>query len=144
MRISDWSSDVCSSDLKPLLGRWRWFAVTLCTTIATGILFWGVAEPLFHLNEPPKMLGLKPGSDAAATFAMSTMFLHWTLTPYAIYTVAALAFAIVYYNRREPFRLDRKSTRRTPVTHANLVCRIPLEKKNKRLLFHTQNKKRQQ
>src|SRR3546814_6850193 len=30
----------------PLLGRWRWFAVTLCTTIATGILFWGVAEPL--------------------------------------------------------------------------------------------------
>src|SRR3546814_3962121 len=106
MRISDWSSDVCSSDLKPLLGRWRWFAVTLCTTIATGILFWGVAEPLFHLNEPPKMLGLKPGSDAAATFAMSTMFLHWTLTPYAIYTVAALAFAIVYYNRREPFRLS--------------------------------------
>src|SRR3546814_5233501 len=52
------------------------------------------------------MLGLKPGSDAAATFAMSTMFLHWTLTPYAIYTVAALAFAIVYYNRREPFRLS--------------------------------------
>src|SRR3546814_14924014 len=65
---------------KPLLGRWRWFAVTLCTTIATGILFWGVAEPLFHLNEPPKMLGLKPGSDAAAPFAMSTMFLYWTLT----------------------------------------------------------------
>lgn len=91
---------------KPLLGRWRWFAVTLCTTIATGILFWGVAEPLFHLNAPPKMLGLAPGSDAAATFAMSTMFLHWTLTPYAIYTVAALAFAIVYYNRREPFRLS--------------------------------------
>ena len=24
---------------------------------------------------------------------MSTMFLHWTLTPYAIYTVAGLAFA---------------------------------------------------
>src|SRR3546814_13823347 len=82
---------------KPLLGRWRWFAVTLCTTIATGILFWGVAEPLFHLNEPPKMLGLKPGSDAAATFALSTMFLHWTLTPYAIDTVPPLAFATVYY-----------------------------------------------
>src|SRR3546814_19350815 len=53
-------------DAKPLLDRWRWFAVTLCTTIATGILFWGVAEPLFHLNEPPKMLGLEPGSDGAA------------------------------------------------------------------------------
>ncbi len=91
---------------RPLLGRWRWFAVMLCTTIATGILFWGAAEPLFHLNEPPAMLGLEPGSEAAATFAMSTMFLHWTLTPYAIYTVAALAFALVYYNRREPFSLS--------------------------------------
>ena len=91
---------------QPLLGRWRWFAVTLCTTIATGILFWGVAEPLFHLNDPPSLLGLVPGSDAAATFAMSTMFLHWTLTPYAIYTVAALAFALVYYNRGEPFSLS--------------------------------------
>ena len=90
----------------PLLGRWRWFAVTLCTTIATGILFWGAAEPLFHLNDPPAMLGLEPGSDAAATFAMSTMFLHWTLTPYAIYTVAALAFALLYYNRSEPFSLS--------------------------------------
>lgn len=93
-------------DAKPVLNRWRWFAVTLCTTIATGILFWGAAEPLFHLNDPPAMLGLQPGSDAAATFAMSTMFLHWTLTPYAIYTVAALAFALVYYNHGEPFSLS--------------------------------------
>jgi choline-glycine betaine transporter len=93
-------------DAQPLLGRWRWFSVMLCTTIATGILFWGAAEPLFHLNAPPAMLGLTPGSDGAATFAMSTMFLHWTLTPYAIYTVAGLAFALVYYNRREPFSLS--------------------------------------
>lgn len=93
-------------DAKPLLGPWRWFAVTLCTTIATGILFWGVAEPLFHLNAPPEMLGLEPGSEAAATFAMSTMYLHWTLTPYAIYTVPALAFALVYYNRRDAFSLS--------------------------------------
>ena len=91
---------------EPILSRWRWFAVTLCTTIATGILFWGAAEPLFHLNDPPPMLGLQPGGDAAATFAMSTMFLHWTLTPYAIYTIAGLAFALVYYNRREPFSLS--------------------------------------
>lgn len=91
---------------QPILTRWRWFAVTLCTTIATGILFWGAAEPLFHLNDPPAMLGLEPGSEAAATFAMSTMFLHWTLTPYAIYTVAGLAFALVYYNRSEPFSLS--------------------------------------
>lgn len=30
----------------PLLSKWRWFSVTLCTTIATGILFWGCAEQI--------------------------------------------------------------------------------------------------
>lgn len=99
-------SIIGGENAQPLLGRWRWFAVTLCTTIATGILFWGVAEPLFHLNEPPRGLGLIAGSQGAAIFAMSTMFLHWTFTPYAIYTVAGLAFALVYYNRHEPFRLS--------------------------------------
>src|SRR3546814_20332975 len=68
---------------KPLLGRWRWFAVTLCTTIATGLLFWGVAEPLFHINETPKLPGLQPGSAAAAPFAISPILLKWTLTPHS-------------------------------------------------------------
>lgn len=84
---------------KPILPKWRWFAITLCTTIATGILFWGTAEPIFHLRDYP----LSGETDPA--FAMSTLFLHWTITPYAIYTVAGLAFALAYYNRKQPFSL---------------------------------------
>ena len=37
----------------PVLSKSRWFAVSTCTTIATGILFWGCAEPLFHYAKPP-------------------------------------------------------------------------------------------
>ncbi len=36
-----------------LLSPWRWFAITACTTIATGILFWGIAEPVYHVSAPP-------------------------------------------------------------------------------------------
>src|SRR3546814_11296218 len=54
---------------KPLLGRWRWFAVTPCTTIATGIPFLGVAEALFHPNEPPTTLGSNTRPDRRAHFA---------------------------------------------------------------------------
>ena len=61
---------------QPILSRWRWFAITLCTTIATGILFWGTAEPIYHLITPPL-----PGSEQPEALAMSTMFLHWTITP---------------------------------------------------------------
>lgn len=92
-------------DAKPLLGRWRWFSITLCTTIATGILFWGTAEPLYHLAGPPESSGLAAGTAEAAEFAMSTMYLHWSITPYAIYTLPTLAFALAFYNRKSPFSL---------------------------------------
>lgn len=90
---------------KPILTKWRWFSITICTTIATGLLFWGTAEPLMHLNQPPETMNLVPGSLQARNFAMSAMFMHWTLTPYGIYTLAGLVFAISYYNLRQPFQV---------------------------------------
>jgi glycine betaine transporter len=89
----------------PLLSKWRWFSITLCTTIATGILFWGTAEPLFHLHTPPVSLDIEPNSSQAIGFSISTMYLHWTFIPYGIYTMAGLAFAWSYYNLKQPFSL---------------------------------------
>ncbi|MDX5594338.1 BCCT family transporter [Pseudovibrio sp. SPO723] len=92
-------------DATPILSRWRWFSIALCTTVAIGILFWGTAEPMYHLHGPPASLGLEAGSPEAATFAMSTMFLHWSFTPYAIYTIPSLMFALAYYNLKLPYSL---------------------------------------
>ena len=93
------------AEAKPLLKRWNWFAITLCTTIATGILFWGVAEPLFHVAGPPQFADAEPNSPEAARFALSTMFMHWAITPYAIYAVPSLAFALAYYNLGKNYSL---------------------------------------
>lgn len=90
---------------KPILSKWRWFSITLCTTIAIGILFWGAAEPLYHLHQPPAGLELTPNSIASMRFSMSTMFMHWTLIPYSLYTTAGLMFALMYYNAKRPFSL---------------------------------------
>ncbi len=84
-------------DAVPLLSRWNWFAITLCTTIATGILFWSMAEPMFHLYDSGNR-GIEPQSDAARQFSLVSLFMHWTLSPYAIYTIASLAFALSIYN----------------------------------------------
>ncbi|MFY0601118.1 MAG: BCCT family transporter [Cyclobacteriaceae bacterium] len=89
-----------------LLSKWKWFSITLCTTIATGILFWGTAEPLFHFNNPPASLGIEPAGSAAKIFSMSTMLLHWTISPYAIYTLAALTFSYCFYNLKQPFEVS--------------------------------------
>lgn len=91
------------AEAKPILGKLSWFAVTLCTTIAAGILFWGTAEPMWHLAYPPASLGIEPMSAEAAQFAMETMFLHWTFIPYALYAVPTIVFAFAYYNMNRTF-----------------------------------------
>jgi len=91
---------------KPILSRWNWFAITLCTTIATGILFWGTAESMFHISNPPDFAGVAAHSEGAARFALSSMFMHWTITPYAIYAVPALAFALAHFNLGKPYSLS--------------------------------------
>ena len=90
---------------QPLLTKWRWFSIVLCTTIATGILFWGTAEPVFHLINPTNSLSIDPLSKEAGIFSLSTLYLHWSFTPYAIYTVPALLFAIAFYNQKKTFSL---------------------------------------
>ena len=92
-------------EAKPILSRWRWFAIALCTTLATGVLLWGTAEPLYHLHQPPSNLGILANSPAAARFAMSTMFMHWSFSPYGIYTITALLFALSYYYYRQAFSI---------------------------------------
>lgn len=88
---------------KPLINKMSWFTITLCTTIAAGIMFWGMAEPIWHLAYPPVSLGIEPMSAEAAKFAMETLFLHWTFLPYAIYAVPTVVFAFAYYNMKRSF-----------------------------------------
>lgn len=87
---------------KPRLTRWQWFSINLTTSVAIGILFWGCAEPVYHLWDPAPYDAVAPGSPAAAERALVTMFLHWTFIPYAMYAVPALLFAYTFYNLDKP------------------------------------------
>jgi len=90
---------------KPMLKFSSWFAITLTTTIAT-LTFWSIVEPVYHLSSPPVSLGIDPNSSEAALFSLSTLFLHWTITPYAIYSVPAIVFAFSYYNMKKSYSLS--------------------------------------
>ena len=92
-------------EAQPILNKWKWFAITLCTTIAAGLIFWGTAEPLYHLHQPPAGLSMAANSANARDFAMSTLFMHWSFTPYGIYTITGLVFALAYYNFKQPFSI---------------------------------------
>lgn len=90
-------------DAKPIMSDWNWFAITLCTTIATGCVFWGMVQPIIHMETPAMTWGCEPHSWLAVVKTMSTMFYQWTFVPYAIYALPCVMFAIVYFNRRQPY-----------------------------------------
>ena len=91
---------------KPELSNFAWFTISLTTTMAAGVLFWGPGEPIAHYAYPPtELYGVEPQSPGSLKFAMETMFLHWTIVPYCMYALPAVVFAFMYYNARKPYSI---------------------------------------
>src|SRR3546814_1261275 len=101
MRISDWSSDVCSSDLK----------------------------------KSASIRGTKAKAVAAALSSASEAFIRCSISDASstasIVSTARSSRSTYRVSSSPKTRADRKSTRLTPVTNAQLVCRLLLEKKKR-------------
>ncbi|MGN0962442.1 MAG: BCCT family transporter, partial [Clostridia bacterium] len=89
---------------KPKYTFFQWFAMSLCGGIAIGIVFWGVAEPIIHLSSPA--LGIEPYSGEAVMFSISTCYLHWSITPYALYNLATIPIALAVYNYHQKLSIS--------------------------------------
>jgi glycine betaine transporter len=85
-------------DSEPEFSTFSWVSMMFATGMGIGLMFYGVAEPLTHLNTPP--LGLaEPGSDEAAHLAMEYTFFHWGFHPWAMYAVIGLTIAYFAYRK---------------------------------------------
>ncbi|NLZ94419.1 MAG: BCCT family transporter [Bacteroidales bacterium] len=82
---------------KPEFKDVSWFAMMFSAGIGIGIFFYGVAEPIFHLNIPE---GLQSGS----TFDnFKVMYLHYGIHAWAIYIIFAIGLGYFSYNKGLPF-----------------------------------------
>lgn len=85
-------------DAKPEFSTFSWVSMMFATGMGIGLMFWGVAEPLTHLNTPP--LGMaQPGSPEAAQLSMQYTFFHWGFQPWAMYAVIGLCIAYFAYRK---------------------------------------------
>ena len=92
---------------QPVMSRWAWFVISLCGGIATGIVFWGIAEPVTHyLDGIPLFESIKAQSPLAAKMALSTTYLHWGLAEYCYYCVAGIVIGVAVYNLKLPYRIS--------------------------------------
>ncbi|MCP4230940.1 MAG: BCCT family transporter, partial [bacterium] len=90
------------ADAKPEFSTPDWFAMLFSAGMGIGLLFYGVAEPMFHFVAPP--VG-DPATADAARKAMYLTFLHWGLHPWAIYAVVGLSLAFCNFNMGLPLTI---------------------------------------
>lgn len=82
---------------QPEFGYLPWFAMLFSAGMGIGLLFFSVAEPIYHFQAPPP--GFADGLDPSRLSMAATIF-HWGLHPWALYAVVGLSLA--YFG----FRLD--------------------------------------
>jgi choline/glycine/proline betaine transport protein len=86
-------------DARPEFGYPAWFAMLFSAGMGTGLVFWAVAEPLYHYAEPLFAQGNTP---EAAREAMRYTFFHWGLHPWAIYILFGVAIAYFHFRHDLP------------------------------------------
>lgn len=84
---------------KPEFSTAAWFAMLFSAGMGIGLMFFAVAEPMWHLLYPPHS---EVGSTGAVRDAMGVTFLHWGLHAWAIYAIVALALAFFAFNKKLP------------------------------------------
>ncbi len=87
-----------------------WFSMLFSAGIGIGLLFFGVAEPLDHYQNPPDGASYSvPGETVeAARQAVALTFFHWGLHGWALYVVVGLSLA--FFGHRRGLPLTFRST----------------------------------
>ncbi|GMA18467.1 BCCT family transporter [Arsenicicoccus piscis] len=79
-----------------------WVAMMFSAGMGIGLMFYGVAEPLFHYVSPPPGAGAQGQTPEALQVAMATTMFHWALHPWAIYAVVGVAIAYSTFRKGRP------------------------------------------
>ncbi len=79
-----------------------WFTMLFSAGMGIGLVFFSVAEPMFHYMAPPTMDG---ETMEAAREAMRLTFFHWGVHPWAIYIVVGMSLAYFHFRKGLPLSI---------------------------------------
>ena len=92
---------------QPRFSRFAWFSMLFSAGVGTGILFYGVSEPLFHLQGNPFLTreGIEPLTAEAAVVAQRVTLFHWGLHGWAVYSVVGLCLGYFSFRKGQPMAI---------------------------------------
>ena len=85
-------------DEQPEFRTVSWICMMFSVGMGIGLMFWGVAEPVYHFATPPHGQA-QPKTLEAAVVAMKYSYFHWALHPWAIYAVVGLTIAYFTFRK---------------------------------------------
>lgn len=92
-------------DETPEYSYFAWFAMLYAAGQGIGIIFWSIAEPMFHFASGTPFSEATAKTAEAANDAMTVTFFHWGLNAWGIYCIVALALAFFTYRMKKPFSI---------------------------------------
>jgi choline/glycine/proline betaine transport protein len=82
-------------DETPDFSTFSWICMLFSAGLGSGLIYWGVAEPMYHIQDNPFMVrdGIEAGSVEAAATAIKITNFHWGLHGWALYVLVGLSLA---------------------------------------------------
>jgi len=94
-------------DDEPDFSTFSWICMLFSAGLGSGLIYWGVAEPMFHIQDNPFMVrdGIEGGSIEAAQTAIRITSFHWGFHGWALYVLVGLSLAYFSYRKGLPLTL---------------------------------------
>ncbi len=90
---------------KPEFSLFAWFSMLFGAGIGIGILFWSIAEPIYHFQNNPFILEGQERTIEAAQIAMRISIFHWGLHGWGLFAVMGLSLAYFSYRKGLPLAI---------------------------------------
>ena len=91
-------------DAKPEHSVFAWCSMTICSGIATAVVFYAVGEPLTYFHNMPTFTGIESETADAAVRAIQIASFHWGYIYYGLFTFWGLVSGYMVYNHNLPPR----------------------------------------
>jgi choline/glycine/proline betaine transport protein len=94
-------------DDEPDFSTFSWICMLFSAGLGSGLIYWGVAEPMYHIQDNPFLTreGIEPGGVEAAALAIRITIFHWGFHGWALYVLVGLSLAYFAYRRGLPLSL---------------------------------------
>lgn len=90
---------------RPEFSNFSWFSMLFGAGIGIGILFWSIAEPIYHFQGTPLFGEEQKMTAEAAQVAMRVSIFHWGLHGWGLFAVFGLMLAYFAYRKGLPLSI---------------------------------------